>query len=210
MEKTLKIYIYEEGEPPLFHYSKSLGILGIEGIIIHQIEISKFRTRDPNKAHLFLLPISVQSIATYAYVRHNRAWDPLQNIARDYIKLISTVHPYWNRTLGHDHFIIGCHDWVRLRFPSIPSILIFENCRIVRTSANSADSDGISRRSRPVQELNQSSLQRQHFRRIQTFNRRIDAGDLPPRRNDGGFDGRTAGGRALRSRLLRRGHPWLH
>ncbi|XP_057779312.1 probable glycosyltransferase At5g03795 [Salvia miltiorrhiza] len=111
MENTLRFYIYEEGEPPLFHYSKSLGILGIEGIIIHQMEISKFRTRDPQKAHLFLVPLSVQSIVAYAYVIHNRAWDPLRNIAIDYINLISTNHPYWNRTLGHDHFIIGCHDW---------------------------------------------------------------------------------------------------
>ncbi|KAL1545767.1 putative glycosyltransferase isoform X1 [Salvia divinorum] len=111
MENTLKIYIYEEGEPPLFHYSKSLGILGIEGIILHHIQISNFRTTDPLKAHLFFLPISFQSIATYAFVRNNRAWDPLQNIARDYIRLISTHHPYWNRSLARDHFIIGCHDW---------------------------------------------------------------------------------------------------
>ncbi|PIN04246.1 Xylogalacturonan beta-1,3-xylosyltransferase [Handroanthus impetiginosus] len=44
MEKQFKIYIYEDGDPPLFHYSKSLGILEIEGILFHQIEISKFRT----------------------------------------------------------------------------------------------------------------------------------------------------------------------
>ncbi|GFQ04161.1 probable glycosyltransferase at3g07620 [Phtheirospermum japonicum] len=113
MEKWFKIYVYEDGDPPLFHYSQSLGILGIEGILIHQIEISKFRTRDPEKAHVFFIPLSVQSIATYAYVIHNRAWSPLQDIARDYVKLISTKYPYWNRTLGHDHFILGCHDWVR-------------------------------------------------------------------------------------------------
>ncbi|KAL0309620.1 UNVERIFIED_CONTAM: putative glycosyltransferase [Sesamum radiatum] len=67
MEKLFKIYVYEDGEPPLYHYSKSLGILGIEGIIIHQIEISKFRTRDPGKAHVYFIPLSVQSIVAYAY-----------------------------------------------------------------------------------------------------------------------------------------------
>ncbi|KAL8516797.1 hypothetical protein ACS0TY_015162 [Phlomoides rotata] len=111
MEKQFKIYVYEDGDPPLFHYSKSLGILGIEGILIHQIEISKFRTRDPRKAHVYFIPLSVQSIASYAYVIHNRAWTPLQNIAKDYVELISKRYPYWNRTLGHDHFILGCHDW---------------------------------------------------------------------------------------------------
>ncbi|KAL3839738.1 hypothetical protein ACJIZ3_024329 [Penstemon smallii] len=90
MEKLFKIYIYEDGEPPLFHYSKSKGILGIEGILIHQIEISKFLTKDPEKANIFFIPLSVQSIVDYAYEIHNRAWDPLQDIARDYVRLIST------------------------------------------------------------------------------------------------------------------------
>ncbi|KAL0338550.1 UNVERIFIED_CONTAM: putative glycosyltransferase [Sesamum angustifolium] len=55
--------------------SKSLGILGIEGII-HQIEISQFRTRDPGKAHVYFIPLSVQSIVAYAYVRHNERGVP--------------------------------------------------------------------------------------------------------------------------------------
>lgn len=137
MEKLLKIYIYEEGDPPLFHYSNSLGILGIEGIIIHQIEISKFRTTDPEKAHLFFIPLSVQSIVGYAYAVGNRAWDPLQNIARDYINLISTNHPYWNRTLGHDHFIIGCHDWTPTVCQGVPHL--YENSIRVLCNANTSE-----------------------------------------------------------------------
>lgn len=114
MEKVFKIYVYEEGDPPLFHYSGSQGILGIEGILIHQIEISKFRTSDPRQAHVYFVPMSVLSIVNYAYEVGNRAWTPLQNIARDYIKLISTKYPYWNRTSGHDHFFLACHDWVMI------------------------------------------------------------------------------------------------
>ncbi|KAL8516799.1 hypothetical protein ACS0TY_015162 [Phlomoides rotata] len=135
MEKQFKIYVYEDGDPPLFHYSKSLGILGIEGILIHQIEISKFRTRDPRKAHVYFIPLSVQSIASYAYVIHNRAWTPLQNIAKDYVELISKRYPYWNRTLGHDHFILGCHDWVSfhvllvsIRLSNITKLLVSVSC----------------------------------------------------------------------------------
>lgn len=112
MEKHFKIFVYEEGEPPVFHYSASEGILGIEGILIHQIEISKFRTNDPEKAHVYFLPFSVLSIVSYVYVVDSRSWGPMQNTAADYIDSISRKYPYWNRSLGSDHFMLACHDWV--------------------------------------------------------------------------------------------------
>lgn len=30
----------------------------------------------------------------------------------DYVDLIAARHPFWNRTGGSDHFLVGCHDWV--------------------------------------------------------------------------------------------------
>lgn len=137
MENLFKIYVYEDGEPPLFHYSKSLGILGIEGILIHQLEISRFRTGDPRKAHIYFVPMSMQSISTYAYERNNRAWSPLQNIARDYVNLIATKYPYWNRTLGHDHFILACHDWGPTISHGIP--YLYKNSIRVLCNANTTE-----------------------------------------------------------------------
>lgn len=49
MEKHYKIYIYKDGKLPYFRYSSSKGIIGIEKILIHWIEISKFRMNDPEK-----------------------------------------------------------------------------------------------------------------------------------------------------------------
>lgn len=113
MEKCFKIYIYEEGEPPIFHYSSMQGILGMEGILIHHIEISKFWTTDPERANGYFLPFSVLSIVNYVYVVDSHLWGPMQNTARDYLSLIAQKYPYWNQSLGHDHFILAFHDWVR-------------------------------------------------------------------------------------------------
>ncbi|KAJ8570655.1 hypothetical protein K7X08_037627 [Anisodus acutangulus] len=94
MEKNFKIYVYEDVEPPVFHYSSSEGILGIEGILIHQIEISKFRTNDPEKAHVYFLPFSVYSIVSYVYVVDCHEWGPMKNTASDYIDSISRKYTY--------------------------------------------------------------------------------------------------------------------
>ncbi|KOM29238.1 hypothetical protein LR48_Vigan641s002600 [Vigna angularis] len=60
MEKQLKVYVYEEGEAPVFHNGPCKSIYSMEGNFIHAIEMNeKFRTRDPEKAHVFFLPFSV-------------------------------------------------------------------------------------------------------------------------------------------------------
>ncbi|XP_052175023.1 probable glycosyltransferase At5g03795 [Diospyros lotus] len=111
MEKHFKVYVYEEGEPPVFHYGLSKGILGLEGIFIHNMEMSQFKTRDPKKAHVFFLPFSVISLTHYVYEVDSHAWDPMKNTVRDYVNVIQRKHPFWNRSRGADHFMLACHDW---------------------------------------------------------------------------------------------------
>ena len=56
MEKLLKVYIYQEGEKPIFHDPILEGIYASEGWFMKLLEANKnFITIDPTKAHLFYL-----------------------------------------------------------------------------------------------------------------------------------------------------------
>ncbi|KAL1567562.1 putative glycosyltransferase isoform X1 [Salvia divinorum] len=113
MEKMMKIYVYEEGEPPLFHYGPTKNIYSTEGIFIGLIEsnTSHFRTHDPNQAHLYFLPFSVVMILQHLFDPVERDKAVLGRVIGDYIATVSAKYPYWNRSLGADHFMLSCHDW---------------------------------------------------------------------------------------------------
>lgn len=113
MEKRFRIYVYEEGDPPIFHNAPCYGILGLEGIFINDMEISGFRTMDPEKAHVYFLLFSIITLINYVYTVGSSNWDPMYNTVRDYINVINQKYPYWNRSLGADHLMFACHDWVR-------------------------------------------------------------------------------------------------
>lgn len=111
MEKIFKIFVYEEGEPPLFHDGPCKNIYSTEGMFINTLEMdAKFRTRDPDEAHVFFLPFSVVKILTYLFHPKVRDKAVLGRTIGDYIRIISQKYPYWNRTLGADHFMLSCHD----------------------------------------------------------------------------------------------------
>ncbi|GMP73671.1 hypothetical protein CsSME_00031360 [Camellia sinensis var. sinensis] len=115
MEKQLKVFVYEEGEPPIFHNSPCKSIYAMEGNFINRMEVSEFRTRDPDKAHVFFLPFSATSIAHFIYVRESHDWAPMKQTVNDYVNLIARKYHYWNRSLGTDHFMLACHDWITNR-----------------------------------------------------------------------------------------------
>ncbi|CAJ1889637.1 unnamed protein product [Sphenostylis stenocarpa] len=138
MEKQLKVYVYEEGEPPVFHNGPCKSIYSMEGNFIHAIEMNeKFRTRDPEKAQVFFLPFSVAMLVQFVYVRDSHDFSPIKETVTDYVNIIAGRYPYWNRSLGADHFYLACHDWGPETSRSVPNLQ--DNSIRVLCNANTSE-----------------------------------------------------------------------
>ncbi|KAG8080973.1 hypothetical protein GUJ93_ZPchr0007g4081 [Zizania palustris] len=112
MEKVFKVYVYEEGEPPVFHDGPCRSIYSTEGRFIYGMEAeTRMRTGDPDRAHAFFLPFSVVKMVKTIYDPASHDMDPLRRTISDYIAVVSAKYPHWNRSLGADHFMLSCHDW---------------------------------------------------------------------------------------------------
>ncbi|TYH10627.1 hypothetical protein ES288_A07G192200v1 [Gossypium darwinii] len=112
MEKVFKIYVYKEGEPPIFHNGPCRSIYSSEGRFIHELEKGNFyTTKDPDEALVYFLPFSVVMLVHYLYEPETSNTDAIGRTVVDYIDVISGKYPYWNRSLGADHFMLSCHDW---------------------------------------------------------------------------------------------------
>ncbi|KAJ4754402.1 Exostosin family protein [Rhynchospora pubera] len=113
MEKQFRVYVYEEGEPPLVHHGPCKDIYTTEGRFISELEQMQggLRTRDPRRAHVFFLPFSVTEMVRFLYQPESYDHQPLQRFVADYVRVIASKHPFWNNTNGTDHFMLSCHDW---------------------------------------------------------------------------------------------------
>lgn len=112
MEKMLKVYVYREGEKPIFHQPKMRGIYSSEGWFMKLIEGNKkFVVRDPRKAHLFYLPFSSQMLRNTLENNNSQSHGDLEGYLKNYVNLISGKYRFWNRSRGADHFLVACHDW---------------------------------------------------------------------------------------------------
>ncbi|XP_041019294.1 probable glycosyltransferase At3g07620 [Juglans microcarpa x Juglans regia] len=112
MEDILKVYIYSEGEKPIFHQPLLTGIYASEGWFMKLLEANKkFVTKDPAKAHLFYLPFSSRMLELTLYVPNSHSRKNLIQYLKNYLDMIAAKHPFWNRTGGADHFLVACHDW---------------------------------------------------------------------------------------------------
>ncbi|KAK2995014.1 hypothetical protein RJ640_012254 [Escallonia rubra] len=112
MDNMLKVYIYKEGEKPIFHQSILEGIYACEGWFLKLLEANKqFVTEDPGQAHLFYFPFSSRLLQLTRYVRNSHSRDNLIQYMKNYVDMLTSKYPFWNRTGGADHFLAACHDW---------------------------------------------------------------------------------------------------
>ncbi|CAN1288442.1 Probable glycosyltransferase At5g03795 [Linum perenne] len=70
MEENFKVYIYTDGDPKTFYQTprKLTGKYASEGYFFQNIRESKFRTKDPDQAHLFFIPISCHKMRDHFFV----------------------------------------------------------------------------------------------------------------------------------------------
>ncbi|XP_024633710.1 probable glycosyltransferase At5g03795 isoform X2 [Medicago truncatula] len=112
MEKMLKVYIYADGDRPIFHEPLLEGIYASEGWFMKLMEGNKqFTTEDPEKAHLFYIPFSSRLLQLTLYVRNSHKRSNLIDFMKNHVDMIAGKYPFWNRTNGSDHFVVACHDW---------------------------------------------------------------------------------------------------
>ncbi|KAK8954685.1 putative glycosyltransferase [Platanthera zijinensis] len=117
MEKRFKVYVYEEGEAPLVHVGPCKNIYTTEGRFISELEMMSpdsgrgLRTADPRRAHAFFLPFSIAQLVRYVYRPNTHDHAPIRRFVSDYVDVVSSKHPFWNRTAAADHFMLACHDW---------------------------------------------------------------------------------------------------
>ncbi|XP_010434775.1 PREDICTED: probable glycosyltransferase At5g03795 [Camelina sativa] len=112
MELILKVYIYPDGDKPIFHQPHLNGIYASEGWFMKLMESNtQFVTKDPERAHLFYMPYSVKQLQKTIFVPGSHNIKPLSIFLREYVNMLSIKYPFWNRTHGSDHFLVACHDW---------------------------------------------------------------------------------------------------
>ncbi|ONI02536.1 hypothetical protein PRUPE_6G204800 [Prunus persica] len=127
MEAKFKVYIYPDGDPKTYYQTprKLTGKYASEGYFFQNIRESRFRTDDPDQAHLFFIPISCHKMRG-----KNTTYDEMTVIVRDYVESLIFKYPYWNRTLGADHFFVTCHD-VGVRATEGFPLLVKNSIRVV-------------------------------------------------------------------------------
>ncbi|XP_024544526.1 probable glycosyltransferase At5g20260 [Selaginella moellendorffii] len=103
-----KVYVYpmiQNASAPDLRDGKAARPGSIDRVFVDSLLASGFVTDDPEAADLFLLPASISAI-------WKKRPDPkgIAHSLKSYIQQLRDLYPYWQRSLGADHFFVSCHD----------------------------------------------------------------------------------------------------
>ncbi|KAK9109069.1 hypothetical protein Sjap_017129 [Stephania japonica] len=128
MEREFKVFVYPDGDHDTYFQTprKLTGKYASEGYFFQNIrESRRFRTDDPDRAHLFFIPISCHKMRG-----KGTSYENMTVIVENYVQSLIMKYPYWNRTLGADHFFVTCHD-VGVRATEGLPFLVKNSIRVV-------------------------------------------------------------------------------
>ncbi|CAA0812534.1 Exostosin family protein [Striga hermonthica] len=96
-----------DGDPNTYYQTprKLTGKYASEGYFFQNLRESNFVTDDPDLADLFFIPISCHKMRGKGI-----SYENMTIIVQNYVESLMYKYPYWNRTLGADHFFVTCHD----------------------------------------------------------------------------------------------------
>lgn len=108
MLQNMKIFIYDTNIG-LKHRSVRTGGYGVERALIDQLLKSHLRTRLPEEATFFFIPIRCSSYI-FGSSMEDEGTREARRYVGDIIEQIQTTYPYWDRSAGADHFYACSHD----------------------------------------------------------------------------------------------------
>ncbi|CAK7355310.1 unnamed protein product [Dovyalis caffra] len=108
MMRDLKIFVYPNGIPTERYNSKDklTRKYASEHQFMKNLERTRFFTFDATIANLFLITFSCIEKGGKKKVIDDHA----ENHVKNHVKSLIFKYPYWNRTLGADHFFFSSHD----------------------------------------------------------------------------------------------------
>ncbi|URE41729.1 Exostosin family [Musa troglodytarum] len=130
MEGKFKVFIYPDGDPNTYFQTprKLTGKYASEGYFFQNIRESRFRTEDPDQAGFSVEKMQCKEKGVVdnrldQVVQETKdgekkilvavmgtSYENMTMIVQNYVESLIGKYPYWNRTLGADHFFVTCHD----------------------------------------------------------------------------------------------------
>lgn len=109
----MKIYVYDL--PPKYNSEWlsndrcSTHLFASEVAIHRALLTSDVRTLDPREADFFFVPVYVS--CNFSTTNGFPAIGHARSLLLSAVQLISSEHPFWNRSSGSDHVFVASHDY---------------------------------------------------------------------------------------------------